>query len=156
MSSSEGVKALSRFVEWLLSFYQSAVNGLIDMLTGGHTDSALAWLMKSWKSLFILIVIVGTALNITIYFMRWKPHWWWFAKRRMIVNDELLSRRKPRASVASARKKPSTIVPRRDSAQSLQLSTLAPSPLFKEDSDSLFDNAGDELMEVHKKKRKSL
>ncbi|MBQ9408613.1 MAG: hypothetical protein IJU28_04380 [Clostridia bacterium] len=155
MNSSEGVKALSRFVEWLLSFYQSAVNSLIEMLTGGHTDSALTWLMKSWKSLFILIVIAGTALNITVYFVRWKPHWWWFAKRRMVVDDALLARRKPAKSASPARRKPSTIVPRKDSAQSLQLSTKAPSPLFKDDADSLFDDPGDELMEVHTKKRKS-
>lgn len=155
MSSSEGVKALSRFVEWLLSFYQSAVNSLIDMLTGGQTDSALTWLMKSWKSLFLLIVIIGVALNITVYFMRWKPHWWWFAKRRMIVDDALLNRKKPRAAAQSQRRKPSTIVPRKDSAQNLQLNTLAPSPMFKDDSDSLFDDAADKLMEVHTKKRKS-
>ena len=162
MNSSGGVKFLSRFVEWLLSFYQDAVDGLIDMLTGGQTDGALMWLMKSWKSLFLLLLIGGIVLNVIIYFVRWKPHWWWFAKKRLVVNDELLDRR---SAAAKPRRKPSTIVPRKDAAESLKLSTIAPSPagkplksesptLFTDDTDDLFDDPSGELMELHTKKRK--
>ena len=157
MNNSEGVKSLSRFVEWILSFFQDAVNSLFDMLSGGQTDSALMWLMKSWKGLFMLLLFSGIALNIVIYFVRWKPHWWWFAKKRMVVNDELISKRKKNAVFGEPRPKakPSTIVPRKDDAQSLKLSTIAPSPLFKDSTDSMFGEAEGELMEVHPKKRRT-
>lgn len=157
MNSSEGVKGLSRFVEWILSFYQDAVNSLIEMFGGRQTDSALLWLMKSWKGLFLLLLIGGIALNIVIYFVRWKPHWWWFAKKRMVVSDELVRKRDKTSASGQAhpRVRASTIVPRKDEAQSLKLSTIAPAPLFKDSADSLFDEAEGELMEVHPKKHKS-
>ncbi len=143
VNSTDGVKALSRFVEWILSFYQDALNGMIDMLTSGETDGALSWLMKSWKSLFVLLIVAGLVLNIVIYFARWKPHWWWFAKRRPVVSDALLMTKK-KNSVSDRRVKPSTIVPKRQTA-------ISPQPdLFQDGADSLFGDAADQLMETHK------
>lgn len=148
MNNSQGVKALSRFVEWLLGFFQDAVRGMIEMLTGGQTGGALNWLMKSWKSLFILLILTGTVLNVAIYFARWKPHWWWFARRRPVVDDALLAKRSSRSG---KHPKPSTIVPKRQSAD--RKTAVATPDLFRDSADSLFDEDSDELMEVHKKQR---
>ena len=155
MNSSEGVSLLSRFVEWILSFYQSAVNGLIGIFSGSGAGSALSWLMRSWKSLFAFLLISGVIANIVIYVIRWKPHWWWFAKKRMVVNDELLQRRgkgKKSAKPAAARPaaKPSTIVPRKGASETLKLSTIAPSP-----AGDLMESEFDDLLSVHEKSKKN-
>ena len=115
MSGAGIVKLLSYFLEWLLSYYQDTVEGIITMLSSGQTDGALMWLMKSWKSLFIALIVCGIILNIVIFVARWKPYWWWFAKKRMIVDDALVEKRK-KTSVhtnSSTAVKPSTYIPRR-------------------------------------------
>lgn len=149
MNSSSGVSFLSSIVTWLLGFYQDAVHGIIEMLTGGQTEGLLMWLMKSWKSLFVMLVLGGIAVNVVVYVIRWKPYWWWFAKKRMVVNDELLGKRS-KARTASKKPyraheaKPSTIVPRKDAALSLSLSTIAPKR--EEGADDLFSDGTDDLL----------
>lgn len=152
MNSSDGVRALSRFVEWLLSFFQDTVSSLIEMLSGGQTGSALNWLMRSWKSLFMLFLLAGMVLNVVIYFARWRPHWWWLARRRPVVDDALLAKKKKTAS-SGKRIKPSTIVPKRQSAS--PKSGGDASDLFSDSADSLFGESEDGIMEVQKKQRRS-
>ena len=151
MNSSGGVKFLSRFVEWLLSFYQDAVDGLIDMLTGGQTDGALMWLMKSWKSLFLLLLIGGIVLNVIIYFVRWKPHWWWFAKKRMVVDDALVEKKQKRAADPAPARKPSTYIPKRIEAAPAH---KAPARGSLTDDGDLMATDGDDLMRPHKSKKR--
>ena len=158
MSGAGIVKLLSYFLEWLLSYYQDTVEGIITMLSSGQTDGALMWLMKSWKSLFIALIVCGIILNIVIFVARWKPYWWWFAKKRMIVNDELLNKRKKSKKNTTSHKRPartpSTIVRRKDASQTLQLSTIAPVPARKTTAKSLFEEDADELLIPHKKNQR--
>ncbi len=144
------------------ALFQDFFDAALNLVSGSPMEgSLLNWLFKSWKPLLALLILGGIAANIIVYFARWKPHWWWFAKKRMVVDDALISKgkgkkvsaKKADRSRKAAISKPSTIVPRKDAAQSLRLSTIAPSPARRADADLTGD---EELMELHTGKTRAL
>ena len=154
--SSAAAGVFSRVIEWLLSLYQSAAVSIIDIVSGGSSDAG--WLAKSWIGILVLLIIAGAAINLLIYFIRWKPHWWWFAKKRMIVDDALIENSRSKSADTKAKRKkkkstaptvavtPSTIVKRKNSTESLNLSTLAPVPSAQDDA--LWGEDQEDLMEL--------
>ena len=151
MSSSLGPLGwLSDAFHGVLDWFQYIVNSIISFITGeGSSGGLIILILSHWKGLLVLALLIGTLINLLIYVARWKPHWWWFAKKRMVVNDELLGKRS-KARTASKKPyraheaKPSTIVPRKDAALSLSLSTIAPKR--EEGADDLFSDGTDDLL----------
>ena len=54
-------------------------------LSGGI--SPLRFLANNWLRLLVLLLIVGMAVDLLIWLIRWRPHWVWFRKKRVIIND---------------------------------------------------------------------
>ncbi len=146
---SSGISFIGRAEEWLLSWFQYIVDSVISTLSGGTGSGFLNWLSTSWPALLAFFLIAGTALNIIIYVIRWRPHWWMFAKKRMIIDESLLEPEKRRRSrshnAGTLSRRPSTLVPRRESSTKSRLTR----------DEALFDPDEDEdLMEIQASKNK--
>ena len=55
-------------------------------LSGGF--SPLKFLADNWLKLLIFFLILGVALDLIVWLIRWRPHWVWFRKKRVIINDK--------------------------------------------------------------------
>lgn len=55
-------------------------------LSGGF--SPLKFLADNWLKLLIFFLILGVAIDLLVWLIRWRPHWVWFRKKRVIINDK--------------------------------------------------------------------
>ena len=55
-------------------------------LSGGF--SPLKFLADNWLKLLIVLLVVGVAMDLLVWLIRWRPHWVWFRKKRVIINDK--------------------------------------------------------------------
>ena len=55
-------------------------------LSGGV--SPLKFLADNWLKLLIFFLILGVAVDLIVWLIRWRPHWVWFRKKRVIINDK--------------------------------------------------------------------
>lgn len=107
-------------LEVMLSWFRALMNGVWSLFTGSSGGSLLRWLSGSWKSLLILLLAIGVAMDVVVYLLRWRPFWWWFRKKRMVVDDAILEPSTPlsssRRKAPARRVRPSTRIPRRQNA----------------------------------------
>ena len=68
---------LKGFASWVLKLFN---------LSGGF--SPLEFLANNWLKLLIFFLILGVALDLLVWLIRWRPHWVWFRKKRVIINDK--------------------------------------------------------------------
>lgn len=97
-------------LEVLLGWFKSLVNG-IWALFSGTGGSLLTWLSNSWLPLLIVFLVIGMAMDMLVYLLRWRPYWWWFSKRRLVVDDRLFSAPRGKNRPKPRRVEPSTKVP---------------------------------------------
>lgn len=55
-------------------------------LSGGF--SPLKFLANNWLELLVFFLILGVAIDLLVWLIRWRPHWVWFRKKRVIINDK--------------------------------------------------------------------
>lgn len=67
---------LKGFANWVLKLFD---------LAGG--SSPLRFLADNWLKLLIIFLVLGVAVDLTVWLIRWRPHWVWFRKKRIIIND---------------------------------------------------------------------
>lgn len=107
-------------LEIMLSWFRALMNGVWSLFTGSSGGSLLRWLSGSWKSLLIILLAIGVAMDVIVYLLRWRPFWWWFRKKRMVVDDAILEPSTPapssRQKAPARRERPSTRIPRRQNA----------------------------------------
>ena len=74
----------------MLSWLKGLANWVLRLfnLAGTGGGSPLLWLSQHWLSLLILLMILGIALDLLVWLVRWRPHWVWLRKERVIVDDE--------------------------------------------------------------------
>lgn len=70
---------LKGFANWVLRLFN---------LAGSARTSPLLWLSRNWLKLLVVLMIVGVAMDVLVWLIRWRPHWVWFHKERVIVEDE--------------------------------------------------------------------
>ena len=95
----------NKLIEVLLSWFQYLVNSIVALLSGSEGGGFIKWLSNSWLGILFVLLICGSVINVSVYVIRWRPHWWWFAKKRMVVDDALVERKKkpaPKARTQSA------------------------------------------------------
>ena len=79
--SNAVVNALLGWLKGLASWVLKLFN-----LSGGV--SPLKFLADNWLQLLVFFLVLGVALDILIWLIRWRPHWVWFRKRRVVINDK--------------------------------------------------------------------
>ena len=67
---------LKGFASWVLKLFN---------LSAGF--SPLRFLADNWLKILIILLIVGVAMDLLVWLIRWRPHWVWFHKKRVIIND---------------------------------------------------------------------
>lgn len=60
---------ISSLLGWLRSFFQE----LLYALNGSSSDSFLSWLSRYWFVAFLLLLLLGCAVDLIVYFLRWRP-----------------------------------------------------------------------------------
>ena len=77
----------SAIVDAMLSWLKGLASWFLKLfnLSGGF--SPLKFLADNWKQLLIFFLIVGIAVDLLVWLIRWRPHWIWFRKKRVIIND---------------------------------------------------------------------
>ena len=77
-------------IDSMLSWLKGLANWVLKLfnLAGSGGESPLVWLSRNWLKLLILLMIVGVAVDVLIWLVRWRPHWVWFRRERVIVDDE--------------------------------------------------------------------
>lgn len=84
-------------VDAMLSWLKGLASWVLKLfnLSGGF--SPLRFLANNWLKLLIFFLIVGVAMDLLIWLIRWRPHWVWFHKKRVIINDKNFFDRDPDA-----------------------------------------------------------
>ena len=77
-------------VSTMLAWLKGLANWVLRLfnLAGSVSVSPLAWLSQNWLKLLIVFMIIGVAMDLLVWLIRWRPHWVWFRKERVIVNDD--------------------------------------------------------------------
>ena len=75
-------------VNAMLGWLRGMANWVLRLfnLSGGR--SPLEFLANHWKGILIALLIIGVALDLIVWLVRWRPHWVWFRKKRVIINDK--------------------------------------------------------------------
>lgn len=68
---------LKGLASWVLKLFN---------LSGGF--SPLKFLADNWLQLLVFFLILGVALDVLVWLIRWRPHWVWFRKKRVVINDK--------------------------------------------------------------------
>lgn len=68
---------LKGLASWVLKLFN---------LSGGF--SPLKFLADNWLQLLVFFLILGVALDVLVWLIRWRPHWVWFKKKRVVINDK--------------------------------------------------------------------
>ena len=78
------------FVGTMLSWLKGLANWVLRLfnLAGNAGTSPLLWLSNNWAKLLVLFLLLGIAMDLIVWLVRWRPYWVWFRKERVIVNDE--------------------------------------------------------------------
>ena len=50
--------------------------------------SPLEFLANNWLKLLVFLLILGVAVDLLVWLIRWRPHWVWFGRKRVIINDK--------------------------------------------------------------------
>ena len=75
-------------VDAMLSWLKGVASWVLKLfhLSGGA--SPLKFLANNWLKLLILFLIIGVAVDLLVWLVRWRPYWIWFRKKRVIINDK--------------------------------------------------------------------
>ena len=78
------------FVDLMLGWLKGLANWVLRLfnLAGSVSVSPLLWLSQNWLKLLIFFLVLGVAVDLLVWLVRWRPYWVWFRKERVIVNDE--------------------------------------------------------------------
>lgn len=78
------------FVSTMLGWLKGLANWVLRLfnLAGASGTSPLLWLSNNWGKLLAVFLVLGIALDVIVWLVRWRPYWVWFRKERVIVNDE--------------------------------------------------------------------
>lgn len=60
---------ISSLLGWLRSFFQE----LLHAFNANSSDSFLSWLSRYWFVAFLLLLLIGCAVDLVVYFLRWRP-----------------------------------------------------------------------------------
>ena len=79
---------MNGFVHTILSFMLSWIRALISNLwslinseDGGHL---LQFLSRSWWQIVLGLFVIGVAVDLIVYFFRWRPYYVWATKLRRL------------------------------------------------------------------------
>ena len=61
----------------LLGWVQTAASWLWSLLTNTDVSAWLRWVLDNWLALVILLCLVGLAVDIIVYLLRWQPYRVW-------------------------------------------------------------------------------
>lgn len=75
-------------VDAMLSWLKGLASWVLKLfnLSGGF--SPLKFLANNWLKLLIFFLLLGLAIDLLVWLIRWRPHWVWFRKKRVIINDK--------------------------------------------------------------------
>ena len=75
-------------VNAMLGWLRGLANWVLKLFNLSGGGSPLAFLARNWKGILLVLLIVGVALDLIIWLVRWRPHWVWFHKKRVVINDK--------------------------------------------------------------------
>ena len=83
---------MNGFATGVLSALLSWVRGIASQLWAlwYAPDGLGGWLTANWKALVIVLLIIGTAADITVYLLRWRPIEVWrsfFRRLRQYIEE---------------------------------------------------------------------
>ena len=66
----------------LLGWVQSAVSWLWQLVGADGASGLMGWVLDNWLLLTIALCLVGVAVDVVIYLIRWQPYrvWRFFAQ----------------------------------------------------------------------------
>jgi len=70
----------------MLGWFSRMAQGLWNLINGENDDIA-QWLADNWLKLLVLLLIIGVAVDLLVWLIRWRPYWIWFRKKRVLIND---------------------------------------------------------------------
>lgn len=85
MTQTEYTNAI---VNAMLSWLKGLVNWVLKLFNLSGGASPLRFLANNWLKLLIFFLIIGVAVDMLVWLVRWRPYWVWFRKKRVIINDK--------------------------------------------------------------------
>lgn len=78
----------SAIVDTMLSWLKGLASWVLKLFNLSGGASPLKFLANNWLKLLILFLLIGVAVDLLVWLVRWRPHWVWFHKKRVIINDK--------------------------------------------------------------------
>jgi len=79
---------LNAIVDTMLGWLKGLASWVLRLFNLSGGISPLKFLADNWLQLLILLLIIGVAVDLIIWLIRWRPHWVWFRKKRVVINDK--------------------------------------------------------------------
>lgn len=71
----------------MLSWLKGLATWVLRLFNLSSGMSPLKFLADNWLKLLVFFLILGVAMDLIVWLIRWRPHWVWFRKKRVIIND---------------------------------------------------------------------
>lgn len=75
-------------VNAMLSWLKGLASWVLRLFNLSGGISPLKFLADNWLKILIFFLILGIAVDLLVWLIRWRPHWVWFRKKRVIINDK--------------------------------------------------------------------
>lgn len=75
-------------VNAMLGWLKGVASWVLKLFNLSSGFSPLKFLADNWLKLLIFFLVVGMAMDLLVWLIRWRPHWVWFRKKRVLINDK--------------------------------------------------------------------
>ena len=74
-------------VDAMLGWLKGLAGWVLQLFNLSGGASPLKFLADNWLKLLVLLLIIGVAVDLLVWLIRWRPYWIWFRKKRVLIND---------------------------------------------------------------------
>lgn len=75
-------------VDAMLGWLKGLAGWVLQLFNLSGGSSPLKFLADNWLKLLVLFLIIGVAVDLIVWLIRWRPYWIWFRKKRVLINDK--------------------------------------------------------------------
>ncbi|MBR2286814.1 MAG: hypothetical protein IJ865_01130 [Clostridia bacterium] len=72
---------------YVFGWVRTAAASLYGLFTDPNTESALKWVGERWKLLLLVLLAIGTVVDLTVYLFRWRPFEVWASFFRRLTRS---------------------------------------------------------------------
>lgn len=101
-------------IEVLFSWMKLIALSVWNFFQADMAGGFLSWFAENWKSIALVMIVIGLFVDWLVWMIRWRPYWLWLRKRQIVYEEVPVNARpKRRERVQPVRHMP-TVTPSDD------------------------------------------